>query len=122
MKRFSIAALILVGLFACLVIFLHPQGETAVQETTQQALANDPSQDPYAKGNVPLGGGPNEDAGPGPYLPLECVVQPPSTPRVDPAPPESPSPFAWFIEPISSFISDFFGSEEEPECFGASSH
>ena len=49
--------------------------------------SKDPSQDPAAKGNAPIGGGKNADPGPGTYTPPNKVTHPPSTPRVNPAPP-----------------------------------
>lgn len=51
----------------------------------------DPSEDPYPRGNAPVGGGPNADPGPGTYIPPQQMQQPPSQPRVDPPPP-APQP------------------------------
>lgn len=45
------------------------------------------SQDPYAQGNAPVGGGPNADPGPGQYIPPSGMSQPPSTAYTAPPPP-----------------------------------
>lgn len=51
----------------------------------------DPAEDPYPRGNAPIGGGPNADPGPGTYIPPQEMEQPPAAPRVDPPPP-APEP------------------------------
>lgn len=56
---------------------------------TPPLVAKDPSQDPAAKGNAPVGGGSNQDPSPGVYNPPgsgpAAVTQPPVAPRVNPA-------------------------------------
>jgi hypothetical protein len=49
----------------------------------------EPSQDPYPRGNAPVGGGPNSDPGPGQYIAPENMQQPPSQPYVAP---QAPAP------------------------------
>ena len=44
--------------------------------------------DPYPQGHAPIGGGENEDPGPGPYVPPEDMPSPPPTPYT---PPPSPT-------------------------------
>jgi hypothetical protein len=53
-----------------------------------------PTRDPAPRGNAPIGGGPNENPGPGTYIPPTQMEQPPTTPRVNPASPapEPPAP------------------------------
>lgn len=46
-----------------------------------------PAQDPFPRGNAPVGGGRNLDPGPGVYIPPSTIVHPPTTARVNPAPP-----------------------------------
>lgn len=45
------------------------------------------AQDPVNQGNAPVGGGRNQDPGPGTYQAPTQVTQPPSTPYTPPAPP-----------------------------------
>lgn len=54
----------------------------------------DPGQDPAPRGRAPVGGGENDDPGPGPYVPPEEMEKPPATPRVNPTtpPPAPPAP------------------------------
>jgi hypothetical protein len=47
----------------------------------------DPSKDPAAQGNAPVGGGQNIDPGPGTFIPADQMQQPPSTTRVNPPAP-----------------------------------
>ncbi len=61
----------------------------------------DSSQDPYAQGNAPVGGGPN--VGPGQYIAPEDIQPLPKDPYVAPAPPTQGSEDIYFpSEPGSS--------------------
>lgn len=51
----------------------------------------DPTLDPYAQGNAPIGGGQNEDPGPGTYIDPDDMDQPPDDEYVVPDPPSSSS-------------------------------
>lgn len=62
-----------------------------------------PEEDPYPQGNAPQGGGPNEDPGPGQYVPPEEMERPPETSRTNPPPPPPPAPApAVPDEPVST--------------------
>ena len=52
--------------------------------------AKDPSLDPAARGNAPIGGGHNDTNGPGTYIPPGGMIQPPATARVNPPTPAAP--------------------------------
>lgn len=62
-----------------------------IPKTPPELEQKKPSQDPFARGNAPIGGGYNQDSGPGVYIPPQQMEQPKSTPRVNPTPP-SPAP------------------------------
>lgn len=61
---------------------------------TPPVCKDSPAKDPAQNGNAPIGGGPNANPGPGKFIPPAQMEQPPSTPRVNPAPPapEPPAP------------------------------
>lgn len=63
-----------------------PPGETD-EKPGPKLEPKDPSKDPYPQGNAPVGGGKNQDPGPGTYITPEEMEKPPATPRVNPAPP-----------------------------------
>ena len=67
-----------------------PEGTTGTWPVCKDKSSNDPG----PSGNAPIGQGPNEDPGPGEYVPAPDMEQPPEAPRVDPpAPaPQPPAP------------------------------
>lgn len=62
--------------------------------TPPPVTPKNPAEDPYPRGNAPVGGGRNADPGPGTYVPPAQMEQPPDTPRVNPAPPPAAPPAA----------------------------
>jgi hypothetical protein len=102
----------LVGLFGAPAYASVPDVPTPSQVLTPK----DPFQDASPQGNAPVGGGVNENSGPGPYVPSEDVVQPPAAPYDIPAPPvfvpqpepvapNSKNPEESYVDP-SGFQSD----------------
>lgn len=62
-------------------------GSTGVNSGDPGPFPDDWRQDPYYRGNAPIGGGPQAESGPGILLDPSEVQHPPSTPRINPAPP-----------------------------------
>ena len=68
-------------------IIPKPNQPTSSSTTSSKLTPKDPSQDPAAQGNASVGGGKNQDPGPGTYIPPESMARPPSTARSNPAAP-----------------------------------
>jgi len=65
-----------------------PVTPTPTETTTPTTLTpKDPSQDPAAQGNAPIGSGVNQDPGPGKYIAPTDMVKPAETARVNPTQP-----------------------------------
>lgn len=90
-----------------------PKGKTVNPEPPKppeppKLQPKNPSLDPYAQGKAPIGGGYNQDPGPGVYIPPQNMVQPPAAPRVNPPAP-APAP------PAQSNPSPGGGSKPIPD-------
>ena len=67
---------------------------TKPPKPTPTLAPKDPSKDPAAKGNAPVGSGVNQDPGPGNYVAPTAAPTPPVESRVNPTPPSPTVPTA----------------------------